>query len=273
MILNQKEQEGAVSIFTGECRLPVCMNEISILTDCTFKGGKFTDEANDFSLDIPEGAIPEGERLTVDLGVALFGPFQFPEGLRPVSPVFWVCVRDNNKFNFSKPVTVTLPHFLDLEKDDIQSLGLTFLKADHKKNSEGLYEFQPADGDINYSNKTGNLHTTHFCSYCIACKDAAEVLTKTEFCIISVLPTCATLDGKRQCGFFFISLNNLSTCLKRVDEIIAGKKLEHRKKSEVKFKFNKSWPTMKPALEISVTHPKYGNIGIEGKLKVQFTHL
>ncbi|CAI8003220.1 hypothetical protein GBAR_LOCUS3588, partial [Geodia barretti] len=29
---------------------------------------EFTDKANDFSLEIPEGAIPEGERLTVDVG-------------------------------------------------------------------------------------------------------------------------------------------------------------------------------------------------------------
>ena len=129
--VNQKE---GVSIFCGECPMPESMTLVSTLSDYTSDGKTFTDKANDFSLDIPEGAIPEGERLTVDVGVALFGPFQFPEGLRPVSPVFWVCVRDNNKFNFPKPVAVTLPHFLDLENyEDIQSLGLTFLKADHKK--------------------------------------------------------------------------------------------------------------------------------------------
>ena len=42
----------------------------SDLTDVTDEGRIFTDKANDFSLEIPEGAITEGERLTVDVGVA-----------------------------------------------------------------------------------------------------------------------------------------------------------------------------------------------------------
>ena len=88
--------------------MPDCMTLVSTLSDCTSEGLQYVDEANDFSLEIPEGAIPEGERLTIDVGVALFGPFKFPEGLRPVSPVFWVCVRDNPNFKFSSH-TPSLP--------------------------------------------------------------------------------------------------------------------------------------------------------------------
>ena len=89
---NQEEtnQREVVSI-CGECPIPAHMTLITTLSDCTTEGRKFTDSTNDFSLEIPEGAIPEGERLTIDVGVALFGPFQFPEGLRPVSPVLGLC--------------------------------------------------------------------------------------------------------------------------------------------------------------------------------------
>ena len=108
---------------------PECVKPTATLSECTNKGVKYYDEANDFSLEIPEGAIPEGETVTIDIGVALYGPFQYPEGLRPVSPVFWLCVRDKKFFHFLRPVAVTIPHFLDLENhNDIESLGLTFLK-------------------------------------------------------------------------------------------------------------------------------------------------
>jgi hypothetical protein len=102
---------------------------------CSFSGGikpisievesqgiEYFDVTNDFGLTFPEGPIPEGESLQLDVGMTLFGPFKFPEGLRPVL----VCVRGRNKIEFLKPVTVTIPHFLNLveRKDDLQSLGL-----------------------------------------------------------------------------------------------------------------------------------------------------
>ena len=259
---NQRE---GVSIIYGDCPIPDYMTLITTLSDCTSEGRQFTDEDNDFSLEIPEGAIPEGERLTVDVGVALFGPFQFPEGLRPVSPVFWVCVRDNPNFQFSKPVTVTIPHFLDLENDeDIKSLGLTFLKADHNLNCGKLY---PTDGEMKFEpfQKFGVLKTTHFRSLCIACRDRPDVLTKTRFCITSVLPKCATI-GKKQNAFFFITFYNLSTCLAKVDELITEKKLEHYEKTQLEFKFERF--TKNPALEMIVTQPKDGKIEVIGLNKV-----
>ena len=255
-------------LICGECPIPGYMTLITTLSDCTSEGRKFTDEVNDFSLEIPEGAIPEGERLTIDVGVALFGPFQFPEGLRTVSPVFWVCVRDNPNFQFSKPVTVTIPHFLHLENDgDIQSLGLAFLKAHHNKNNDGLHELQPTDGEIEFepSQKFGVLKTTHFCSLCIACRDRPDVLTKTSFCITSVLPKCATI-GKKQNAFFFITFCNLRTFLAKVDELIKEKKLEHYERTQLEFNFKRF--TKNPALEMIVTQPKNGKIGVIGVKKV-----
>ena len=241
------------------------MTLITTLSDCTSEGRKFTDDVNDFSLEILEGAIPEGERLTIDVGVALFGPFQFPEGLRPVSPMFWVCVRDNPNFQFSKPVKVTIPHFLNLENDEnIKSLGLTFLKANHNTDPKRVLNFLPTDGKIHFqpSSKFGVLQTNHFCSLCIACKDKPEVLTNTDFCKISVIPARAIADGTKQLAFFFMTFSNLRTCLRK---FIAEMKLENYQKREVKFNFKN---TKKPSLEMSITQPKHGIIGVEGQTKV-----
>ena len=252
------------------------MTLITTLSDCTSEGRKFIDDVNDFSLEIPEGAIPEGERLTVDVGVALFGPFQFPEGLRPVSPVFWVCVRDNPNFQFSKPVTVTIPHFLDLDNDeDIQSLGLTFLKAEHNKNSDGLYEFQPTSGEMDFRSlaKHGILQTTHFCSLCIACKDIPDVWEKTKFCITAVLPNSSIPTGKKTYAYFFVTLKSLKTCLRRLDQIIDGMNLVGYEVKRDVFEFKKdSTKSLAqntdseegPALQIAITQPTTGRIGVTG---------
>ena len=228
------------------------------------------DDENDFYLEIPEGATKESNTPTILLGVALFGQFKFPEGLRPVSPVFWVCVEENPIFKFFKPVSVTLPHFLDLENDDdIRSLGLTFLKADHKKNLNGLYEFQPTDGEMDFKTyKThGSLQTTHFCSLCVAARDIPSTLANSRFCITAVIPRYSVPVGQSVTAYFFITFLRLKTCLTKVDTIIEKMGLKHnyRIKREP-FKF-RTWARV-PSLEMIVHCPKYGDIGVVGKKKV-----
>ena len=274
------------------------MTHISTFSHCSSEGRKsFTDEAHNFSLEIPEGAIPgrerlaqfhlegavyQGERLAmqgaiqlaVDVGVALFGPFQFPPGLRPVSPVFWVCVRNNPDLQFSKPVTVTLPHFLDLENDDddVQSLGLTFLKADHNKNSDRLYEFQPADGgkDFSTSKTHGTLTTIHFCYLCIAAKDTLKCLQHTRFCITAVLPEHSAKAGKSADGYFFITFLNLKTCLKNVKDVIEKMDLDGYRTKRESFRFSSNGED--PAMEMVLTQPRHGSIGASGK-KMVYTRI
>ena len=127
--------------------LPKWFTPVSSHLKCTHNRITYYDKINDFGLEIPEGAIPRGKTISIDIGVALYGPFQFPPGMRPVSPVFWVCVRQTNFSHFLKPIIITLPHFLSLEHDeDIQSVGLTFMKAQHEMNHNQMYEFQPAEG-------------------------------------------------------------------------------------------------------------------------------
>ena len=168
--------------------IPTCFTPVATLSQCTHDGRWYYDELNDFDMKIPAGAIPEGESITIDIGVALYGPFQYPEGPRPVSPVFWVCVRDQKDFQFLKPVKVTISHCLNLEShDDIKSLGLTFLKGDHEMN---LQKMQQAEGDVLIEplKKSGVIQTTHFCCRCLSCKETLEFFEKANFCMCSVIP-------------------------------------------------------------------------------------
>ena len=227
----------------------------------------YIDNDNQFGLIIPDGATDGENTPTILLGMALFGPFQFPEGLRPVSPVFQVCVRDNPNFQFSKPVTVTISHFLDLENDeDIKSLGLAFLKADHNKTSDGLYEFKPAGGKMDFNNEYGVLETTHFCCLCIAAKDIPKALKKAKFCITAVLPQNSIPVGKRVKAYFFVTFLRLNTCLKQVDNLIKKMGLQDYLIKKETFQF--SHDSKNPALKINIISPEHGKIGLMGKDKV-----
>ena len=266
--------ETAPAINCGECPIPEFMTPITTLSDVTSDGVRYENAAHDFTLEVPERAVPETERLTLDVAVALFGPLQFPEGLRPVSPVFWVCVRDQRNFFFSRPVSVTLPHFLDLDsEEDVKSLGLTFLKASHSKNSEGMYKFSKTDGEVDFecSRRFGVLKTSHFCSLCIASKDRPECLEMTQFCLTSLVPRSTVSVGKKQHAFFFVTFYNLSTCLTKVNKFIKKKKLGDYEKKHEQFYFKKV--LRKPVLDMIITQPKHGKIGVSGKKNVSIIML
>ncbi|CAI8032273.1 hypothetical protein GBAR_LOCUS18253 [Geodia barretti] len=195
-------------------------------------------------------------------------PVQVPK--RSETPVFLICAKKETQFSI--PVLVTISHFLNLTNDDdITSLGLTFLKADHNKNSEGLYEFKRADRQMIFEphKRFGVLHTTHFCSVCIACIDNLQSLEKTTFCITSVLPNTTIPVGEKAYSYFFLTFLNLRTCLRRLDEIIKGMNLVGYDVKSDAFEFRATNSSEEPELEITITQPEHGRIGVNGSLTVQ----
>ena len=224
----------AIDPYNTENYIPKWFNAVSSHLHCTQTGRTYYDDINDFGLEIPEGAIPRGETISIDIGVALYGPFQFPPGMRPVSPVFWVCVRQTNFSHFLKPITITLPHFLSLRNQEgIQSLGLTFLKAQHEMNHHQMYEFQPAEGKVYFEpfKKSGVFQTTHFCSLCISCKDTMEAIKMATFCVTAVIPRTFSADESSYAVFYVTFL--LGTCLKKLREQL---KCESEKPKEFQFR-------------------------------------
>ena len=244
--------------------IPTCFTPVATLSQCTHDGSWYHDEHNDFGLEIPAGAIPEGESITINIGVALYGPFQYPEGLRPVSPVFWVCIRDQKHFQFQTPVKVTIPHCLNLENyDSIESLGLAFLKGDHEKNPQQMYQFRKAEGNILIEplRKYGVIETTHFCSLCVSCKDTLEFYEKSRFCMCSVIPK-QFFPGQDSYAYFFITLM-LPECLKTVENQI--KELGYKEKQKTEFQIG-SDRTLKICLPQSL--PAGWHVGLRGKVQV-----
>ena len=252
---------------------PECVTPTATLSDCASKGVKYFDETNDFGLEIPEGAIPEGDSITIDVGVALYGPFQYPEGLRPVSPVFWVCVRDQKLPQFLKPVKVTIPHFLNLESsEDIESLGLTFLKGDHEMNSQQMHQFEPAEGKKSFKCRRihGVLETTHFCYLCISGKLSHELIQKAMFCIYAAIPPLMPPKEPSYINVFLTFL--LSTCIATVRKQISfvPELQTHRSIMQV-FQFC-SKDEEDPAIEIVLPQspPDEWTVGWQFRKKVSF---
>ena len=207
--------------------IPKWMNPVATLIDCTSDGRSYYNEHNDFRLEIPEGAIPERERVIIDIGVALYGPFQYPEGLRPVSPVFWVCVRGREKFHFLKSVKITIEHCLSLDRQtDIHSLGLTFVKGDHNESTNQKHLLKRLQGDEKCefiaNDNHAVLHTNHFCYQCIVSNISKEFIESAEFGILVVTPK-EFVYSKPVLVYFFVMFL-LEACLETVEKQIDERK-------------------------------------------------
>ena len=136
-------EAGSTPPFKPPVIVPKCIRPTATLQDCTSDGREYTDEANGFTLTLGKGAIARGDKLTIDIGVALHGPFSYPAGTRPISPVFWICVRGNEFYIFKKPVDITFQHFLHISSEEERArMGVSFVKAYHTPNHEGKYAFR-----------------------------------------------------------------------------------------------------------------------------------
>ena len=144
------------------------------IISCDSFGCNYYNSRHDVRLTIPEGAIlPREGIIDIEFGVAMYGPFRLADGksVRRVSPVVWLCVADSFS-EFQKDVEITIPHFLQLSKEDANKY-LRFLKADHQlDDGEIEYQLKPAAGTAEFNHASdathGKLLTRHFCSVCIA---------------------------------------------------------------------------------------------------------
>ncbi|CAI8033894.1 hypothetical protein GBAR_LOCUS19112, partial [Geodia barretti] len=148
----------------------------------------------------------------------------------------------------------------------MEFLGLTFLKAHHKKKL--LRDCMiPA---INRGAKWTLTLSEHMAflnlAFCSLVSAANFIPRSTEFCITSVVPHCPGPVGKYVGGCFFVTFLNLKTCLEKVETLINKMYREGYKTRRVPFRFKSD--TEDPALEMTFSQPKHGQIGWKGKDKV-----
>lgn len=157
-------------------------------------GGECNSPCDGYKLSIPEGAIPKDECLSVECGVVPygpFGPFQYPDGVKPVSPIVWFY--SDKEIEFLKPIEITLPHCIECKSDE-ECQSLVFLKANHNaftvnQTGDKVFRFEKAEGKMSFAPNSfkGTLQTKHFCFYCLGVY-TREDTDAAVFCLATAIP-------------------------------------------------------------------------------------
>lgn len=160
--------------------------------DITFNGSDLQNE-HKVNLLVPKNVCANDGIFAVEAGVVStspLGPFVFPDGLSPVSPIVWLCSVPQS--TFTTLVELKIPHCFESE-------NVHLLKANHaniKLNDIGqrVIEFENVSNDGNNAPKLTNKSCTsvtvaddHFCIYCVGIH-LREELANVHYCLTIVEP-------------------------------------------------------------------------------------
>ena len=185
------------------------------LLRCDNNGLEFTIAEHDITLIIPEGAVSVGATIHFEIGVAMYGPFNFAE-TRPISPIIWLCIREDS--SLCKPLQIILPHFLPgLTNENSHQYDVDFAKATHDLSSteQVSYDFRKCETKP-YLTSSGSrcygiLQTNHCCFYCLKAKLAPKLIKEADYYLVQIIspssiPKCEIIQF---CAVYF-----LKTCIK-----------------------------------------------------------
>ena len=184
---------------------------------CDSKAQQYTIEDHDITLRLPEEAVDQGEIVHLEIGVAMYGPFYFPENTQPISPVIWLCLLEDT--NLKKPFQLIVPHFLtEISEDRIYHHKVAFAKASHhiqiSKNDAIGYTFHEFDTKpifASYNHRSyGILVSQHFCFYCLTAEQTAELALDAGYGLVRI----ETFLSPQRNQVHFCAIYLLNTCLK-----------------------------------------------------------
>lgn len=102
--------------------------------ECDCKGQIYDINEHNITVDIPQDAITEGKIIKLEIGVAINGPFKFPENTRPISPI--LCLEffgESTESGVQKPLLITLPHCISgLTREIFELLQVKVVKCDQE---------------------------------------------------------------------------------------------------------------------------------------------
>ena len=158
----------------------------------------------------PPGAVSKGT-LNIEIGVLLSGPFTFPANFKPVSPVLWLCAKQNPSQKFSKPVSITLPHYVDCNTPE-EGKRFAFFKATHIDSfMDQRFTFKEFSSENSKVTRGSGTVTTKQCYLvCIAYKESEDMIVKSNYCLLSVVPKTI---HTRVFNMHFCLTVHLKTCI------------------------------------------------------------
>ena len=205
-----------------EARVPFVCHQI-VTSNCD--GLEYTFHHHDITIHIPPGAVPVGEEIQLEMAITMYGPFYFPGNSRPVSPILWLCVLNEDTV-LIKPFKVIFPHFLiKLTEDKVSYHEVGFAKASHNnysfKNNQISYHFLSSEEEFQFSSKGcegyGILQTKHCCFYCIQAKKSLQLTLDTRYCLAQIETQSLYVP---KFDVYFVAGFLLRTCLKVINTII-----------------------------------------------------
>ena len=179
---------------------------------CDSNGIEFTIEKHDITLRIPKGAVATGKRIRFEIGVAMYGPFTFPESTRPISPIIWLCNldEDSEPLKLQKPFQLIVPHILTkLTKQNLQEFQIEFGKALHSSltidGDQQRYQFYPCDTKPLFASDQyesyGLLKSIHCCFYCLQARRTRDVTKNITYCIVRIERQIQPSPNKSEVSF------------------------------------------------------------------------
>ena len=188
------------------------------LLECDYNALEYTIEDHDITLRIPEGTVAKGEKFHIEIGVAMYGPFIFPEKTQIISPIVWLCIQES--VELKKPLRLILPHFLvGLSRKRLQYHNITFTKASHEysfENGQMMYRFEDSGAQVllaSSGNKGyGVIRLTHCCFYCIQADHTLELARDAGYCLARIENN--TVFSHQRNEICFTAVYFLRTCIK-----------------------------------------------------------
>ena len=184
------------------------------MLECDYRGLRHTVSDHDITLRVPEGAVPEGEIVHLEVGVTMYGPFSFPENTRPISPIIWLCLEED--YELKEKFEIYVPHFLmHLTEQRIQHHQVCFAKAHHeygmevKNKHDTSYSFRQFGSQPSFIYKDEKhyavLTSKHCCFLCLSAQNARELAMDAGYCLVRIQPSPLKVQ--------FLATFFLETCL------------------------------------------------------------
>lgn len=199
--------------------------ELSVTDD----GARFVSVEDGYMISVPPGAVPTGSIVTLKHGIVPHGgfhQFQFPDGVRPVSPI--LSLQPSMKQNFLTSFSFALPHCIRCETPD-DCMKLAVFKACHEVGEDGrpIYRFQPMPIEnlllFSVRNRENGAvmpyaaySSDHCCYWCVG-EYFRENTDKAMFCLVEARPK---RNESREQTIHYCLPYYLPTCLKVSTELL-----------------------------------------------------
>lgn len=161
-----------------------------VVLQCDSDGGVYNSKIHDIQIRIPKGACAIDQKINLEFGVTLHGPFTFPkeENVKAISPTVWLFVQKNASFNL--PIELVLPHFVEYDGELGRSQRLAFYRAEKKLGRE--YQFRKVkNSESGIDAYSGTLRTKlskNPYHLCIAGKVTQALISKSKYYLIKAMP-------------------------------------------------------------------------------------